>query len=172
VIRKVFLFDLPTVFPVPSNECFEIFDAISSRFNVPLSGVKAVGSAQTGYSYFKKRSFDAGTSDFDVAIVSASLFTAYIEISVRVTDSYRDLTKFKNAERLEQFKGSLALGFFRPDLMPNCREREEWFRFFNRLSQPYSQLFKSINAGVYVSEVALELKQRAFLEEFRRARQK
>ncbi len=51
--------------------------------------------------------------------------------------------------------------------MPYCPEKEDWFSFFNKLSQNYRCLFKSINAGIYQSQCFFEIKQSDLIEKYR-----
>lgn len=164
VVRKLFLYDHPRVFQPPHDICFDIFEAVATKFQIPLGSVKAVGSAQVGYSYFSHRDFILGKSDFDVAIIDPRLFQRYAEQTFRTTAGYKDQTGFSSKDDVEKFQQYLLQGQFRPDLMPTSPEKEEWFRFFNDLSGKYRAIFKNVNAGIYFSEVFFEAKQQPLLD--------
>jgi hypothetical protein len=53
----------------------------------------------------------------------------------------------------------VSKGIFRPDFMPLCREKSEWWKFFNVLSHRYVDDFTSITAAIYLSESFFEAKQ-------------
>lgn len=144
---------------------FDIYNQISEHFNIPISNINAAGSGQTGYSFYKKTEFKEGESDLDIAIIDLNLFNKYIEIVYKNTNGLRDQSKFKNPHSYKQYCSYLAKGIFRPDLMPSCKEKSEWFGFFNKLSQKYFELFKDINAGIYASQQFFEFKQAESLDE-------
>ena len=164
VSRKIFVLDPTYAFKDDRILGFKILNSIAERFRVPLGCVKIAGSAQTGFSSFKDRDFVFGESDLDVAIVSPSLFQRYCEIVYDITNGYLNFTKFDDKNSQERFQGNLQLGFFRPDLMPNSKEKTEWFTFFNSLTDRYSAVFKSVNGGIYFSERFFEGKQLPALE--------
>jgi hypothetical protein len=164
-VRKVFGFNGSVVLRENPAIGFEILSQVSSRFNVPFRSVLVVGSAHTGYSYFKDRDFVPRESDLDLAIVDPALFQKYSELSFLATKGYTDLTGFQN---LAQFRDYLFKGIFRPDLMPQCSHRRDWFEYFNRLSAKYVDLFRDINCGIYQSELFFESKQTSLVAEYKR----
>jgi hypothetical protein len=159
ISRKMFLFDSTFVFKEDGILGYNILNSISQRFRIPLVCVKVAGSAHTGFSSHKNREFIFGESDLDIALVSTSLFQRYCEIAYDVTNGYTNNTYFDSPQKYLQFCNSLQIGFFRPDLMPNCRQKTEWFTFFDSLTSKYSMCFKNINGGIYFSEVFFEGKQ-------------
>ncbi len=51
------------------------------------------------------------------------------------------------------FKDYVATkGMIRPDLMPRCREKLEWFRTFNEISAKFSAVAVRITGAIYLSE--------------------
>lgn len=145
---------------------FEIKNKISIFFNIPFHCIHICGSSKTGKSFFKHTNFDKKNSDFDIAIISSSLYTKYLEIIFKYTDGFKIKTKFprkkyngKFIDGKEHFLQYINIGYFRPDLMPQCKEKDEWFRFFNQISEEYIQYFKNINAGIYLSQTFFEHKQ-------------
>ncbi len=143
---------------------FDIYNEISEYFNISINSIKAAGSGQTGHSFYKNTDFNPGKSDLDIAIIDLNLFNRYIEIVYKNTNGLRDRSKFKDDGTYKQYCSYLAKGIFRPDLMPYCKERREWFAFFNKLSERYFELFKDINAGIYASQQFFEFKQAESLE--------
>ena len=80
------------------------------------------------------------------------------------------MTSFRTTEQHQGFVSYLAKGMIRPDLMPRCKEKDEWFEFFNRLSSDYYQLFKNINGGIYADYYFFEDKQAAVVGQYRKHR--
>jgi hypothetical protein len=172
IARRLFLYDFGYVFENNQDRGFEILNAICEKFKQPFSAVKVVGSAHTGYTYYKKRDFVAGESDLDVAIISPTLFQEYSQAIYWMTRRYSDLTTFPRIEGVsvaQDFRNSLGSGQFRPDRMPSCLLKTDWFGFFNRLSNKYTDLFRNINAGIYLSEGFFEMKNAAILEAYQKA---
>ena len=149
---------------------FEIKNEISKFFNTPFHTIHACGSSKTGKSLFKHNDFDKKTSDFDIAIISPELYTKYFEISFTTTKGFTDSTPFTRNRRgkvinvKQEFLSYLNIGYFRPDLMPYCTDRSNWFKFFSILSEKYIQYFNGINAGIYLSPTFFEHKQFAALD--------
>ena len=54
--------------------------------------------------------------------------------------------------------------------MPSCQLKTDWFSFFGKLSNKHADLFKNINAGVYLSEGFFEMKTASILEAYQKAR--
>jgi hypothetical protein len=172
IARRLFLYDLSWVFSKDPNRGFAVQNEISEKYAVPFSAVKIVGSAHLGYSYYKKREFIAKESDLDIALVSPQLFQKYSEWVYWTTKRYTDLSKFQRKNGLsvaQNFRDNLSMGYFRPDLMPSSSKKYEWFSFFNQLSTRHTDLFKSINAGIYLSEGFFEMKNSALVVEYERS---
>lgn len=162
IARKIFLCYPTNAFSGKEDIKFEIFNAISEHFNIPITSIQVAGSAKTGYSYFKAKNFAYGESDLDIAIISMELFSRYTEIVYSITKGFSDLSQYpvkKDRDYLKEYLGYLGKGIFRPDLMPISKEKERWFGFFNRLSGSHVRLFKGINAGIYASQFFYESKQ-------------
>jgi hypothetical protein len=168
IARKMFLLDPTFIFRDDSITGFKILNSVSERFRVPLGCVKIAGSSQTGFSSFQNRDFIAGKSDLDIAVVSPNLFQRYCEIVYEVTNGYRNRTGFELGS-LEQFQENLQIGYFRPDLMPMCTQKNDWFVFFKTLTDRYSITFKSVNGGIYFSETFFAGKQIAVVRKLTEA---
>ena len=163
IARLMFVLDPCFIFRDNRIVGFRILNSIASWFRLPLGSVKIAGSAQTGFSPIKKREFKFGESDLDIAIVSPILYQKYWEIVYESTNGYVDKTRFKVGDDFDQFIGNLQNGFFRPDLMPSCKEKTDWSNFFKGISNQHSTIFKNINAGIYFSERFFEFKQMSAL---------
>ena len=50
--------------------------------------------------------------------------------------------------------------------MPTGKKRANWRKFFGKLSREHKDLFKSINAGIYMSQVFFELKQSTIIKDY------
>jgi hypothetical protein len=173
IARRLFLYDFNSVFTIDPDRGFLILNAVCDNFKLPFSAVKVVGSAQTGYSYYSKRDFVPGKSDLDIAIISAALFQQYSEETYWMTRRYSDLSRFPRQGGIsvaQDFRNYLGSGNFRPDLMPESATKTSWFGFFNRLSNKHTDLFRDINAGIYLSERFFEMKNASLIEEYGKGR--
>ena len=137
---------------------FEIYNEISTFFQVPITAIQVAGSAKTGINFSKNTEYVKGSSDLDVAIVDSWLFHKYCEIVLRETYGLRDLSNFTQDNARSYYK-YIAKGFFRPDFMPTCEAKRDWQNLFNKLSVKYIEFFSNINAGIYFSQTFFELKQ-------------
>lgn len=162
IVRKIYL-TYPTAALVNNEEKqFKIFNEISEHFGIPIMSVQVVGSAKTGYSFHQGTIFNAKTSDLDVAIIDPNLFLSYTEWVFKATNGFADRSDFPILEgrsTYQQYIGCISKGIFRPDLMPTGRKRLKWLKFFGQLSSKNKDLFKSINAGIYLSQTFFEFKQ-------------
>lgn len=163
IARKIYLSFPTNVFVGKEELQFEITNSIANQFKIPLSAIQIVGSAKTGYSYYKNQEFKPGESDLDVSIISKELFTNYSEKVLIETKGFKDLSSFgRNIDGKSDFSSYrtyINKGIFRPDLMPACDAKRKWFNFFNKLSGKHFDLFDSINAGIYLSQKFFEYKQ-------------
>jgi hypothetical protein len=141
---------------------FDIMHEVAEKFEVDITNILIAGSAQTGESFHKEILFNPKTSDLDLSIVDANLFeTCLKEVYIKTSD-YENLADFPRKENIslyQEYLINVARGFFRPDLMPNCKFKSEWFDFFRKLSSKYNSNFESINCGVYSSLFFFQMKQ-------------
>jgi hypothetical protein len=173
IARRLFLYDHAHVFSTSPDRAFEILNDVCGHFSLPFSAVRFVGSAQLGYSYFKSRDFQIKQSDLDVGIISSVMFQKYSEYVYSLTSGYTDQSKFplkEGVSTVRAFRDSLSMGFFRPDLMPHSPQRELWFKYFNTLSNKHVDLFKNINAGLYLSECFFEMKNSSVVNEYKKGK--
>lgn len=166
-VKKVFLsYPCNYFFDQPDLE-FEIYNKISVEFKIPFSSIRVAGSAQTGYSFINKRPFVEKISDLDIAIIDSRLFQQLLEQCYERSDGFRPDTfpidEATSRSLRGQFMNYSGRGIIRPDLMPKGPEKQKIWSFFNRLSNEYSERFKSISAGIYLSETIYTLKQRSSL---------
>lgn len=146
---------------------FDILYAVAEKFKVNINNVLIAGSAQTGESFHKGTLFNCKTSDLDLAIVDPGLYENCLRIAHTATRDYSDLSGFQRKEGVsvqKDFLENLGRGFFRPDLMPACTYKSEWFNFFQQLSKIYQSNFESINCGVYSSLHFFQMKQAGNVE--------
>ncbi|HKV93025.1 MAG TPA: hypothetical protein VJW20_10790 [Candidatus Angelobacter sp.] len=174
IARRLLLYDFNHVFTSDPDRGFQILNTICEYFKLPFSAVKVVGSAQTGYSYYSEHDFRKGDSDLDIAIISPFLFQEYSQTIYWMTQRYTDQTKFPRKEGVsvaQDFRLYLGSGLFRPDLMPECTLKANWLSFFNRLSTKHTDVFRNINAAIYLSEGFFEMKNASIVEAYRKAGQ-
>jgi hypothetical protein len=162
IVKRIFFFRPSPISEAVNDPIFSIFDAISTKFQIPFKSIYISGSAQTGHSLYKQTDFDPENSDLDIAIVDPGMFQTYSEISLVTTNGYTDNTAFPNRSYCEDvpatFLQGLAKGNFRPDLMPICGPQRDLERFFRQLSSEHINSFKSVNSAIYFSQIFLEQK--------------
>jgi hypothetical protein len=162
IIRKVYL-SYPTNALIGDEERqFIIMNEISEYFNIPIVNIQVVGSAKTGHSFHKNTPFISKTSDLDIAIIDPNLFLTYTEWVFKTSKGFSDRTGFPilgGRSTFNQYSEYVSKGIFRPDLMPGGTKRVNWLKFFGNLSSKHKDLFKSINAGIYMSQIYFEYKQ-------------
>jgi hypothetical protein len=172
IVRKVYLTYPSSVLSQEKEREFAICDAISRHFDIPIMAVKIAGSAQLGKSLHKNRDFIPKFSDLDIAIIEPRLFRKYTELVFNNTRGYSDRSKFPNRKgesKAGEYMDYILKGIFRADIMPSCTERAEWDEFFGQLSRENSDLFKTINAVVYMSQTFFESKQRSIIKLYKEA---
>lgn len=167
-VKKVFLSYPCNYFLDHPDVQFEIFNKISGEFKIPFSSIRVAGSAHTGYSFIKKRSFIERESDLDIAIIDARLFQQLLEQCYEISEGFSPekfpTDKVTGKSLRNQFMNYSGRGIIRPDLMPSGPVKQRIWSFFNRLSNDYTERFKSISAGIYLSETIYTLKQRSSLQ--------
>ncbi|WP_147464777.1 hypothetical protein [Pseudomonas syringae group genomosp. 3] len=169
IARKLYLSYPTHAFVGAEEQQYLIYNSISVFFKVPFTAIQVAGSAKTGHSFHKGKSFEVGVSDLDVAIIDSGLFLKYMEQVYSDTRGYSDLTGFPNNKGIslfESYKDYIAKGIFRPDLMPSGKSRAEINNFFGTLSAKNSALFSSINVAFYFSHSFFEKKQRSVIKIF------
>lgn len=167
IARKIFLVYPTKVFIGNEEQQYAISNGIAQQFDVPITSIQVAGSAKTGRSFFQQRDFIPGTSDLDIAIIDTRLFLKYMEIVYSETRGYTDKTKFSiraNRSTFEEYITYLTKGIFRPDLMPAGQEKAKINDYFGLLSRNHTNLFKNINAAIYLSESFFESKQRSAIK--------
>lgn len=153
VTERMFLSYPPISFGQELDIYHTIRKKISARLNISISNVHLCGSCFLGISPHKLTPFAPGRSDLDIAIVDAPLFERMLRASAEATNNYKNNTGFKrkngqsDAESFVTYAGKL--GMIRPDMMPRCRTKEDWFDGFSELTTEYSKMFSKISAGVY-----------------------
>lgn len=169
IARKIFLSFETEVFKSNPDAEFYIKNSIATKFNIPFSSVEIAGSSKTGFSFFKDKKFEAGSSDLDIAIISQPLFNKFVELSHQLTNGYSDLTKFPIIDGISvdgQFRRGISNGYINPYFMVRSLFKSQWLDFFNSLSNSYYDLFKNINGGIYASEYFFEYKQEECIRKY------
>jgi hypothetical protein len=167
IARKVFLTYPTKVFIGDEERQFEILNEVSIYLRVPITCVHVAGSAKFGQSFHKNTLFNPGMSDLDLAIIDSQLFSALVEIGLNLSKGYSDGSIFPVRQGIstqEEYLRNLTRGIFRPDLMPIGEDRADWANFFGKLSDKHTDIFKSINGAVYLSQGCFECKQRSAIK--------
>ena len=169
IIRKVYL-TYPTCALIGDEERqFLILNEISEYFKIPITNIQVVGSAKTGKSFHQNTPFIPKMSDLDIAIIDSDLFKFYTEWVFKISHGFNDRSSFPIKEgrsTFNEYNNYISKGIFRPDLMPSGNKRANWIKFFGKLSTSHKDLFKSINAGIYFSQVFFEQKQCGIIKDF------
>jgi hypothetical protein len=122
---------------------------IADWAGVHVNDVVMVGSGKLGFSISPEqpfKEFDAGErSDFDMAIISSSLFDYYWR-NVFAYSRYSPYWKERG-----KFESYIIQGWMRPDHLPNqdFELKQEWWRFFNSLANLQRYDRRKISAGIY-----------------------
>jgi hypothetical protein len=169
IARKIYL-TYPTKALLGNEERqFQIFNQVSNFFNIPIINIHVVGSSKTGYNFHKGTLFNSLSSDLDIAIIDGNLFQHYTDWVFKTTEGLTIRTGFNRVNgtsTFEQYISCISKGFFRPDLMPTGKKRLDWIKFFGHLSSENKDLFKSINAGIYLSQTFFEFKQTSNINKY------
>lgn len=161
--RKEILHGTPFVFSGREAEYYEFRKRIAAHFEIGFHEIFITGSGKLGFSPHKRTEFSFD-SDIDVAIVSSDLFYQMME---KIRGYQMQLREFRVAvskteiNKYHRFLEYVALGWFRPDLLPNSFDisdiRESWFYFFTSISDGRSEVGNyKVNAGVFKSYRHLE----------------
>jgi hypothetical protein len=170
IARKIYLSHPTSAFKDKEEKQFDILNEVRDHFKIPITNIQVVGSSKIGQSLHKKSSFTAKKSDLDLAIIDSNLFVYYTELIYSSTKGFSDLTKFgrnhSGISNFQEYSQYLLKGIFRADLMPSGEVRAEWSTFFGKLSSKHIDLFKSINAGIYLSQLFFEIKQTSTIRNY------
>lgn len=170
IARKIFLTYPTSAFKDNEEKQFEILNEVSDYFKIPITNIQVVGSSKIGQSIHKKTVFTSKISDLDLAIIDSNIFIYYTELIYSITKGFSDLSKFSRnkagSSNFEQYSQYLLKGIFRADLMPTCEPRAQWNSFFGKLSSRHNDLFKSVNASIYLSQRFFEIKQTSTIRNY------
>ena len=170
ISRKIFFLSPSAAFENHYDVQLEIYEDICDQFALPLSAIRLVGSAHTGFSLVKGTLFDATKSDLDIAIVDSALFLRMFEHAFEQTNGWRDASQFSNSANGQavqsEFLRHLNMGVIRPDLMPSSPKKAMWTNYFGKLSDKYPTFCSGITAGVYASESFMAAKQESAIRKF------
>lgn len=163
IARKIFLSYPTYAFVGREDVQYQIFDAVAKYFDVPITSVTVAGSAKTGFSFLNRTAFRVGDSDLDIAVVDPTLFQRYVELVYNITNGYRNESGFNRDENgksvAASYKSYVAKGVIRPDFLPSCKQRYQWYKLFGDLSRKHAADFRSVTGAVYLSHVFFEIKQ-------------
>tara|TARA_R110002124_G_scaffold283274_1_gene459129 strand:+ start:3192 stop:3800 length:609 start_codon:yes stop_codon:yes gene_type:complete len=150
------------------EELFEIRERIASEFDTQFHNVLFCGSAHYGFSPTKGTLFDPMRSDLDVAIIDLELYRKAAEEAFRVTRGFNDLTPFTHrggqeaSEMLsrQMSKRAMILMSIMPE-SPWVRQRDV---AMSKLSNQYSNKYRSISVAIYMSDYFFCWKQDSAIE--------
>jgi hypothetical protein len=168
IAKKIYFLAPSYAFESNSDLQLALYEEIGFFLNLPISSIRVVGSAHTGFSLVKGTPFDRITSDLDIAIIDGQLYLKMFESAFRQTDGWRDLSKFSNSRQAADKKIELLRymnkGIICPELMPSSPSKAEWGNFFGKLGDKYSQFCNGISARVYAHDTFMSAKQHSAIE--------
>jgi len=149
----------------PNNEEFNFKKELAKSLNIHIRDIAIVGSAKLGFSIkpeksnpslylYKKFDFnflknnEEKKSDIDIAIISSSLFDEQLLELYKYTNSYKDLSGFKNGSYASHSK-SIVKGWLRPDRIPKNYNISNSIDEFRKTY--HHQYDREINFGIYKS---------------------
>ena len=162
--RKRLLHGTPFVFQGREDAYYEFRKRIAEKYSIGYEAVVVTGSGKLGFSPHKKTEFSI-ESDIDVAITSTELFEEFLEQTREYQMNLRDSRETVTSRELEmyhQYLEYIAIGWIRPDKLPNSFRvnelRTDWFEFFKSISYGRSEVGNyKVTAGVFRSTRHLEL---------------
>lgn len=170
IARQLYFLRTPHVFEGLEDMQLNLYEEICAYAKVPLSAVKIIGSAHTGFSLTKNTPFDPKSSDLDVAIIDKHLYIYFFEKLYIETNHWSDINKFGNdinaQRRNEVFMRHLEKGIINISCMPSIPEKSNWTNFFGKLSSKHSSYYNNINAFIYATDLFLVEKQKSALSQF------
>lgn len=151
-------------FLLGSNEYYQLREEVCENFSVEFSDVVMVGSGKLGFSLKQKKRFVSfgEDSDIDIAIVSAKLFNKIWE------EAYLYKKSLADWPRADTFFRYLSEGWIRPDKLPPSEYfsfTEEWWKFFNDVTNSGKYGPYKIRAGLYYSHFFLKEYQSICIEQ-------
>ncbi len=161
--QQTILHGTPFVFQGRENDYFAFKQRVCGQLNVHHTEVTIVGSGKLGFSPAKRTSFSLD-SDIDVAIVSTELWEKVFELGLKLEYRMRSFEISLHRHQMDgyvKYLRYIALGWVRPDLIPNVDPMEEfkqsWFDLFRSLSFDRSEVGNyKVSAGLYRSQNHLE----------------
>ena len=170
IARKVYFLSPSVAFSDNYDLQLALYDEICEFLKLPISAIRLVGSAHTGFSLVRGTPFDPEKSDLDIAIVDAGMYLQLFEEAFEQTRGWEDTSKFAGnfdaLGRKNQFLRYLRKGVIRPDLMPSSPLKAEWTNFFGKLGDKYATFCRGITAGVYARESFMAAKQESAIKMF------
>lgn len=170
IARKVYFLAPSCAFEDHYDLQLDLYGEISDFLKLPLSAIRLVGSAHTGFSLVKNTPFDRKKSDLDIAIVDGQLYLRMFEHAFEQTNGWRDESQFSSdteASNLKKkFMKHLGKGIICPDLMPSSPSKAQWSNFFGQLADKYSDFCNDITARVYAHESFMSAKQHSAIEKY------
>jgi len=156
--RKYVLHGTPYIFGDREDDYYEFRRRISDKFNIGFHEVFLSGSAQLGFSPYKRKQFDYD-SDIDVAIVSNHLYERILEsirgYQMELRKARRSIST-REIDLYHKFLEYTAIGWIRPDKLPlsfQIKElKNDWFDFFQSLSYGKSEAGNyKVSGGIFKS---------------------
>ncbi|MCD4757390.1 MAG: hypothetical protein K8R39_03920 [Arcobacteraceae bacterium] len=148
-----------------TTEEFQFKKDLATSLNIHIRDIAIVGSGKLGFSIkpeevspglylFKEFDFDYKSdndndkSDIDIAIISGKLFDSQLLALYKHTNSYKDLSGFKNKSYSPHSK-SIVKGWLRPDKIPKDYNISDTIE---NLRKEYKDKYdRKINFGIYKS---------------------
>lgn len=128
--------------------------------------VRPIGSAVLGVSLKKDTVFQPGVSDLDLAVISQSLYNAFLRSAHEATSGFSDETLFDDPEVPTRFYAGLKDGLIDLELMPSCARKDEWKACLREIGNRYARHFGKITIIIYSDYYFLEQRIADYLDNY------
>lgn len=152
---------------IPEIE-YQVRDAASNLYSVPISAIQVTGSAKTGFSLIKGTDFDPKKSDLDLAVIDQRFFSFLWEQSHLSSNGFSadrfDDPRDEQGEVVigggrKRFLNYVQRGVISPYFMPSSPLRANLIRDAAQLGTSFRTHFKKITVFFYASEFFFHSKQ-------------
>lgn len=171
IIKKIYLAS-PTINFIGNSELtYNILNEVSDFFNIPFKHIYITGSAQLGFSLKTLTKFQKGSSDLDLAIVDSNLYSKILNQIVIETESLRMKSGFKRRnDSYTNYIENVSRGFIHPLYFPSGETKNEWDKFFSKLTIKNKKEYSKISACLFISEESFKIRQMYSFNFFRKQR--
>lgn len=158
IIKHLYLIRPTCSFHENYDKADDILTEVSNFFKISISSIVVCGSAKLGFSLAKGTNFTPGSSDLDLAIIDAHIFSVYFDAILEETRNYSRGDLFIG-NNLTLYKKFVTKGMINPKYMPDIKIKRDLINFSQELSIKYRSLFESVSICFYLTEKSFQNKQ-------------